>query len=218
MECLVEDCGQPVKRYKKKQLCNRHYLRLLRHGTTDPRTKPPCKIDGCDDEAYGHGWCSKHYQRWRKTGDPLQVRDRPSGGEHHSWTGDQVGYNDMHARVRRTRGPASEYTCVGCGNRADDWSYDANDPDELVAKEGQAAGMRYSLDPEHYEPRCKKCHTRYDRAGSKNVNAKLTEDDVREIRRRAAAGETHAALALEFGISPGNVSNIIARRAWAHVA
>lgn len=29
-----------------------------------------CDIDGCDDRHNARGWCSKHYQRWRKWGDP----------------------------------------------------------------------------------------------------------------------------------------------------
>lgn len=35
------------------------------------KTFPPCLISGCPKRARGHGWCSTHYTRWRKTGDPL---------------------------------------------------------------------------------------------------------------------------------------------------
>lgn len=29
-----------------------------------------CSIDGCNDPVHGHGWCSKHWQRWAKRGTP----------------------------------------------------------------------------------------------------------------------------------------------------
>jgi len=35
-----------------------------------------CAIAGCDREVWGHGWCQKHYTRWRRTGDPTLARVR----------------------------------------------------------------------------------------------------------------------------------------------
>ena len=46
---------------------------------------------------------------------------------------------------------------------------------------------------------------------------KLTPDQVREIRRRAAAGETQAALGLEFGVSDVMVNHIVHRRTWKNI-
>lgn len=54
--------------------------------------------------------------------------------------------------------------------------------------------------------------------GSRNGNAKLTEDDIRAIRVRRAAGERGIDLAAEYGISAQNVSNVVAGRTWGHVA
>lgn len=34
-------------------------------------SKTPCVIEGCDAPNFGHGWCSKHYSRWRRHGSPL---------------------------------------------------------------------------------------------------------------------------------------------------
>lgn len=53
--------------------------------------------------------------------------------------------------------------------------------------------------------------------GSTHYAAKLTEDSVREIRRRWAAGETQADLAREFGIKQGTISNVVRGYSWKHV-
>lgn len=44
--------------------------------------------------------------------------------------------------------------------------------------------------------------------------AKLTSDQVREIRRRAEAGETKATLAREFGLRPQSIGKIVLGRRW----
>jgi DNA invertase Pin-like site-specific DNA recombinase len=54
--------------------------------------------------------------------------------------------------------------------------------------------------------------------GSTNGQAKLTEDDVREIRRLYATGNfTQRELALEFGIARSAIGKIVRRQAWKHV-
>lgn len=53
--------------------------------------------------------------------------------------------------------------------------------------------------------------------GELNQAVKLTEHDVRTLRRRHAAGETQTALASEYGISQGHLSNIIRCIKWSHV-
>jgi hypothetical protein len=52
--------------------------------------------------------------------------------------------------------------------------------------------------------------------GAANTHAKLTDEKVREIRRRYPS-ETQAALAREFGVSAPTISSIIRRKMWAHV-
>jgi hypothetical protein len=45
----------------------------------------------------------------------------------------------------------------------------------------------------------------------------LTEDDVRTIRARVAAGETRVAVGAAFGISGAQASRIADHKSWAHV-
>lgn len=54
--------------------------------------------------------------------------------------------------------------------------------------------------------------------GERAAAAKLTESDVREIRRRRAAGEKAVDLASEFGCTPPNISHITTGRVWSHVS
>lgn len=53
--------------------------------------------------------------------------------------------------------------------------------------------------------------------GEKHGRAKLTEAQVREMRRRAAAGETRVHLAACYGVSPSTVDAIVGRRNWTHI-
>ena len=54
--------------------------------------------------------------------------------------------------------------------------------------------------------------------GSRNSQAKLTEDAVRKIRAAyRAGGTTKAALAQTFGVSPTTVGRVVSGERWKHV-
>jgi len=53
--------------------------------------------------------------------------------------------------------------------------------------------------------------------GVEHGMARLTDDTVREIRARYAAGETQVALSREYGVRQTQISNVVLRRSWAHV-
>jgi len=76
------------------------------------------------------------------------------------------------------------------------------------AKGRDAAGERNgcSTHPERY-PR-----------GEDQWLAKITEDQVRYIRRRAADGISGAALAAEYGMSRSQACRVIHRQTWKHVS
>jgi hypothetical protein len=48
--------------------------------------------------------------------------------------------------------------------------------------------------------------------------SQLAEDDVREIRRRAAAGESCYRIAKDYPVSNSQIENVVARRQWRHIA
>lgn len=55
------------------------------------------------------------------------------------------------------------------------------------------------------------------RRGEGNGRARLTEDQVREIRRRHAGGESSRKLGRKFGVAMSTILRISSREIWAHV-
>lgn len=109
-----------------------------------------CTIPDCEKREFARGWCTTHWRRWSRHGDPLAYVGTPMS--------DHPGYWAVHKRLRAERGPASDHDCVDCGGGARDWSYDGTDPDPLL----DSARHPYSADLSHYEPRCRACHMRQD--------------------------------------------------------
>lgn len=70
-----------------------------------------------------------------------------------------ITYEGAHWRIRQAKGPASKHSCVDCGGRARQWSYDYTDPQQVTCP---TRGSVYSLDPSRYVPRCASCHKKHD--------------------------------------------------------
>lgn len=110
-----------------------------------------CSIADCDRPLIARSYCGRHYQRWRKHGDPEYVYSR-KGARHPMWRGDDAGYKAVHLRLGKVSGP-----CVDCGAPAKHWSYTHADPAE------KKDPYPYSTDPTYYVPRCRSCHSKLDR-------------------------------------------------------
>lgn len=59
---------------------------------------------------------------------------------------------------------------------------------------------------------------RRDARGVKHGRAKLSEQQVQEIRVRAAGGQSVNSLAKEFGVTQGVARKVVLRELWKHVA
>lgn len=82
-----------------------------------------------------------------------------SGPKNHMWKGAEITYGAAHVRAESRYGRASTLPCVDCGDLAKDWSYQHDCPGEVLSD----IGVAYCPHPEHYEPRCRRCHRAYDR-------------------------------------------------------
>ncbi|UXA19503.1 hypothetical protein [Mycobacterium sp. SMC-4] len=162
---MVENCDSSV-RSTYSEHCELHYYRLRRSGTVaEPEyISGHCEIDGCEADATTNRaaidgqkmyLCRLHYLRIQKRGDAsFECRGENSP----NWTGSEASSGAVHYRVRKARGPAASWSCVDCARPAEHWSDDHMDPNE---KSDPEEGP-YSLDIDHYFPRCVRCHKRFD--------------------------------------------------------
>lgn len=79
--------------------------------------------------------------------------------------------------------------------------------EDMVAKERAAVG----------DKNASRLHPDRLRRGEAHGRAKVTEQQVREIRKLAAQGVPHRAIAAQFGLTSTPVLDIIHRKHWAHV-
>jgi len=75
---------------------------------------------------------------------------------------EDITYSAAHKRINKYRGAASEYRCIDCGEKAEDWSlvHSARAKDLTAIHGGYT--LYYSGSQEDYEPRCRACHKKYD--------------------------------------------------------
>lgn len=97
----------------------------------------------------------------RKPPKPKVVKPRIklTGAAHHRWRGNLVGYSAMHRRVAASRGAAANHPCADCSSPAQDWSFEKVACDTRMV---DSKGRPYCTHPEHYAPRCRDCHNRFD--------------------------------------------------------
>lgn len=168
--CSLPTCTKPLKR---GGFCYGHYMKNWRYGTPTPEFSPSwddvrgkrfgtlvvlerdgakwiCKCDCGRERAASAG-------ELNRTGEAATCGHRPTHRR-----ADEAGYTAAHQRCRSDRGRVQLHDCVDCGRTAQHWSYNHDDPDERLALGLSANPVAYSLNPEHYSPRCVKCHKRFD--------------------------------------------------------
>lgn len=154
--CEIPGCGRP---HLARGMCNAHYLQWW--STTTDLDKKPCTVEECQRPHASHGYCGNHAKNWRRHGDPV-APDR-SGVNHPSWKANhEVGYTGAHHRVRNALGSPSAWPCADCGSLpAREWAYDHLDTNErqFTSRKGV---IRFSTNPAHYMPLCKRCHAQFD--------------------------------------------------------
>ena len=230
-ECTIDQCS---KVSIARGLCHAHYKRWQKYGdplhwVRDP-AKTKCSVYGCDNGGrIKLGYCEKHYQRFKSHGSVNTTLIAPRGAP-------QEFVSDLLAK-----GPHSEECVIWPHGRAAGYAViRQNGRSGFVhriicealngrAKLGQECrhicgnGIRGCVNPSHLEwgthaenMADMKAHGAHNPLrGEAQWMARLTRDDVRNIRAAAQSGETQQSIAGRYGVNQTHVSAIVRRKKWA---
>ena len=171
-ECDVTGCGKPARTHTA-ELCPMHYHRMYRNGSLQRLELQPKWVD-ITGERFGtltvserrdQRWlcvCDCGAERLASAGELNRTGDANTCGTPGRHLSEDIGYNAAHGRVHRLHGPARDHLCVDCSQPAAHWSYNHDDPDERYASGLSDGPIPYSIDPQHYSPRCVSCHKTFD--------------------------------------------------------
>ncbi len=193
--------------------------------------KRTCSIDGCERLHLSRGWCARHYQRWRKFGDPLGAVPL-ADGEARFWAKVAIGspdvcwewqagslpdgYGTFHLGGRDRRAhrvayelrvgviPAGQHVLHRCDNPScvnPAHLFLGTHADNMKDMAAKGRGLG------HRGPR-----------GERNARSTLNESQVRAIRWLCEVGNSQRAVSRLFGVSQGHVSDVVNGKRWAHVA
>lgn len=201
-----------------------------------------CSIHGCERHVVARGWCSTHWQRWQRNGDPLVTRPNyaqpaidpwtridSSGGPDACWpwthSFDPDGYGRQKIAgttwivprwvLTQTVGPLQhdEVTRHTCDNRA------CCNPAHLLRGtpgdnvQDMITRSRHIHGQAHWT---KKDPSKVQ--GTSNGESKLSDDDVAEVRRLYSTERwTQKSLGEHFGVSQSAISRITRGKGWKHL-
>ena len=182
-----------------------------------------CKIEGCGKRVEARGWCSAHYTRWKRHGDPSVTNKAPNGAarakieefkaaqtdeclewpysKHNGGYG-QTGEGTVHRiickEVHGAPPTPGHYAAHRCGNAP------CCNPRHIywaTPRENQADRVVHGTS----------------NRGRRNWQAQLDEAKVREIRKLVSAGGNHRVIAERYGVTRLVVTKVANRHTWAWV-
>lgn len=178
-------------------------------------TRPTCTVEGCDTSINARGLCHKHYKRYRKYGDVDQTSDgrslpdkqyvewrsTPSDSGCWLWTGSisLQGYGVASRDGRKVMAHRLAYQAFyGPIPEGHDIRHRCDNPP--------------CVNPDHLETGTRADNNRDTSLRGRHGNAKLSNEDVVDIRWAHGLGATGSALARGYGVTPTAISQIVNNR------
>lgn len=185
-----------------------------------------CLIPDCDAEAVTRGWCNLHYRRWQRNGDPTGGRTKNGALEEYFWSvvipyrgADCLLwpfglFSNGYGQIRKD-GVASGVHRLVCESAH-------GNPPTPEHEAAHSCGNRRCCNPAHIrwatatENMADRDHHGTELFGERHGRAKLSNDDVIEIRRLSGHVK-QSDLAAKFGVAQATISKIVRREKWRHL-
>lgn len=182
-----------------------------------------CSIDGCGQQVVGRGYCSKHWARWNRHGDPLRVKDRseyiPSGKSHPHYVHGLEShplYNTWSMMMRRCyKRDGADFQRYGARGITVDkrWHSVENFISDMSPKpagmtlERRDNNSSYSPDNCYWDDRKRQARNRR--------TTKLDQEKVEQIRAMRLAGKKLQDIADAYGVHRSTIKKVLAGSTWA---
>lgn len=187
-----------------------------------------CIVEGCDEPVRARGWCNRHYVRYVKHGHPLGGgRKRPGKGEVRAFI-DAALLVDHDDCIRwpyaRNGNGYGQFNLEGVNTLVHRFVCEAvnGPPPTPSSLSAHLCGMGHEgcMSPRHLAWKSPQGNSadqvRHGAAirGGRVGSAKLTEEQVIEIRRKLLKGTNQRQIATAYGMSQSTISMIASGRNW----
>lgn len=182
-----------------------------------------CAVESCDAPRHARGYCGRHYMMWRRHGDPLwapsmaetfwQRVDRRGPTECWEWTAGRFtrrgGYGRFMWKGRPLKAHRVAFELVNGRPALGEVAHSCDNP--------PCCNPAHLRDATHAENMADMAARGRSARGERNGHTRLTPADIYAIRARVASGETHRAVASDYGVIRQTVSLIVKGDRWAHL-
>lgn len=188
-----------------------------------------CSVEGCDKPAKARHWCGMHWARWKRNGDPGEAAERCSRPEdslaeriaRRGWTVTASGCHEWNGM--RTRGGYGVITAPGGDveylHRIMYRQHHGEIPDGYSVCHScdnpPCSNVAHLFLGAHVDNMRDAVGKRRHSYGQRNGRAKLTAEQVTEIRGLLAAGAlSQPEIGAIYGVTQGCISAIAVGKSW----